>query len=73
MQRTINHYKKFLIDEVMRSSNSNIHDAIKEVEEFSKETKFIDFFEKWKKLNTIYKKNHAQNAGDILKNKLGLE
>lgn len=48
---TENQFKKFLIDEIIRSSKYSAQDAYYEVNDFSKTDKFILCFSKWKKLN----------------------
>jgi hypothetical protein len=48
---TENNFKKFLIDEITRSSNAPLHNAIIEVNNFSKTKEFRDCYSKWLKLN----------------------
>jgi len=50
MDLTINHFKKFLIDEIIRQCNATYPNAIDQVNEFSKTDKFYDSYDKWKKL-----------------------
>lgn len=47
MDLSKNHYRKFLVDEVMRSSKATISDAYYEVTEFSKTKEFEDSYKKW--------------------------
>jgi len=49
---TENHFKKFLIDEILRSSNSTVSAAIVEVNLFSETEEFRIYYKKWKVLNT---------------------
>lgn len=48
-----NLFKKYLISEVMRQSNTDIKDAIHHVYLFAKTDEFKSSFEKWKLLESV--------------------
>jgi hypothetical protein len=54
MSLSKNHFRKFLIDEVMRALNVNISDAVCEVTEFSKTKQFEDSYKKWAVLKNYH-------------------
>lgn len=56
MELSRNHYRKFLIDEVIRSLNATVFAAYSEVIEFSKTREFEESYKKWVYLNAKNKK-----------------
>ena len=47
MDLSKNHYRKFLVDEVMRASNATASAAFEQVNIFSKTKEFNDSYEQW--------------------------
>lgn len=47
MNYTTNHFKKFLIDEIMRKSSANVKDALREVNNFSMTSRFNHTYKNW--------------------------
>jgi len=47
MQGSRNHYKKFLVDEIMRKCHAKAEDAYREVYCFSRTRDFEDSYKKW--------------------------
>ncbi len=60
MELSLNHYRKFLIDEIMVSSHATLQHSIEAVDEFSTTSNFMDSYHKWVELN---KKNTRRSYG----------
>ena len=54
---TKNHFKKFLIDQLLKNKNVFIKDAVEEINDFSKTKEFFNSFEKWRSINLKNDKN----------------
>ncbi|HEY2811786.1 MAG TPA: hypothetical protein VGJ00_10420 [Rhabdochlamydiaceae bacterium] len=47
MKYTTNHFKKFLIDEIIKKSNASAKDALREVNNFSMNDRFNHTYNNW--------------------------
>lgn len=48
---TINGFKKFLVDEIIRQSSASYSEAFAEVQEFARQPEFEKHFKKWQAYN----------------------
>jgi len=53
MDVTLNHFKKFLVDEIMRHSLATAKEAMDTVNEFAKTEQYEDAYKKWKSIHYI--------------------
>lgn len=60
MQLSENDFKKFLVDEIIRSSNNSVKAALEAVNEFSKDELFKKSYLQWKYLKRGDKKYYSQ-------------
>lgn len=70
MDLSRNHYIKFLVDEVMRTSTSTVSQILYEVKNFSKTIEFEESYKKWIVVTSIRyklnKKRRPKSMKDII-------
>lgn len=59
MNLSKNNYRKFLIDEIVRCSNSSIVNIIAEVDAFYKSEDFNESYKKWKTLQESQQEKYS--------------
>lgn len=72
MQLTRNHFKKFLVDEVMRHSLATAKEAMDAVNEFAETERYRDAYKKWKSIHYVSPKpNPVKRIGKVVAGMMG--